>query len=403
MRARSLFFPGIAVLLLPTVAYLYLLWPFPGSQGLDSAGVLYQLHRWLRPLQIAGGLLAAVGLVGIWRARPGRRLWTGVGAALALVVAVLFGTDSMAAPKVFQAPATIAFAPGLSEALPDTTLVMGVVAGSEAKAYPIRLLAYHHRLEDTLGGEPAWVTYCTMCRTGKVFRPLAGGKHLHFELLGAIHFNSTYRDVETGSLWYQANGRAVAGPLAGERLAELRVDMMPLGRWLELHPDSLVLQPDPAASDGYTMYGFDTLDERRSDPERPEGWQWVVGIEHGEVARAYRWSYLAENRLVEDTVGDLPVAVHLSADLVSHRVWDRRLDDRVLDLELDPENDRLLDRASGSSFGFDGTASEGELAGRSLTPVASTVELRHSFERFSGGVLYAEPGDQAGEAGAEND
>ena len=47
--------------------------------------------------------------------------------------------------------------------------------------------------------------------------------------------------------------------------------------------------------------------------------------------------------------------------------------------------------ASGSAFGFDGVAVEGELQGRALEPVASTVEYAHSFERFSGGRPYEPP------------
>lgn len=392
MKSKLCFTAGILLLLVPTLLYLYLLWPFPGSQDLDSIGFLYTLDRWLRPLQLGGGLLALLGLVAIVRQRPlGRRTLVGVAVALGLVALVFFGTGELSARQLFEPIETVAFARGASAALPATTLVMGVVSGGEAKAYPLRLLAYHHRVDDTLGGEPIWVTYCTMCRTGKVFRPLADGRRLHFELLGAVRFNSTYRDLETGSWWYQANGRAVVGPLAGERLVELRADQTTLGRWLELYPESLVLQPDPGASEGYKLFGFDTFDEKRSDPERPEGWRWVVGIEHSGVARAYPWALLGERRLLQDSVGELPVAIHLSADLVSHRVWDRRLDGRVLELELDPESDRLLDRASGSSFGFDGVAVGGELAGRSLVPVPSTVEYWHSFENFSRAELYTEP------------
>ena len=55
----------------------------------------------------------------------------------------------------------------------------------------------------------------------------------------------------------------------------------------------------------------------------------------------------------------------------------------MLDLRLDAEQDLLVDDVSGSSFGFDGVALSGELKGESLRPIASTVEFRHSFERFS--------------------
>jgi hypothetical protein len=124
---------------------------------------------------------------------------------------------------------------------------MGISGADTAKAYPIRLLAYHHQLHDELDGTPIWVTYCSMCRTGKVFSPIVNGEAMEFELVGAIKLNSIYRDTSTGSIWYQANGLAAAGPMAGEWLSEFRIDQVTLDEWLKLFPDSLVLQPDDDA------------------------------------------------------------------------------------------------------------------------------------------------------------
>jgi hypothetical protein len=382
-RGRTLFFAGLAIALIPTLARYYLLWPLPGSQTLESMRWAYTLSHVVLPAQILGGLLAAVGLVAFLRqpAKRKTRLWV---AATAVASLALYGfTVRYSAPTIFKPLLEPRFATGTSDELPPETLVLGIRSGEVAKAYPIRLIAYHHQVTDELDGEPIWVTYCTMCRTGKVFRPLVGGRPATFDLLGAVRYNSIYRDSVTGSYWYQANGRAVAGPAAGEVLKELRSDQMSLARWLEMYPESRVLQPDPAHADGYRLYGFDTFDERRSDPENPIGWQWVVGVRHGDVARGYAWSMLAGDRLLQDEIGDLPIAIHLLPDDFSHRAWDRRLDGRVLDLRLDAETDRLIDDASGSSFGFDGVAVGGELDGQRLRPVPSTVEYRHSFEYFS--------------------
>ena len=109
---------------------------------------------------------------------------------------------------------------------------------------------------------------------------------------------------------------------------------------------------------------------------------------HDGRARGYLWSMLAEHRLIQDRFGELPLAVQLHSDGISQRVWDRRLGGRVLELELDQENDLLIDPETGSSFGFDGVATSGELAGQRLEPVPATVEFRHSFENFSGAEIY---------------
>jgi len=402
VKAHFLIPLGLVVLLVPTLVRHFLLWPFPGSQELDSLPLLYAMGQWLPMAQIIGSLLLVAGIFRRWRSAPGRRsaLWIGASVVLPVALFVIMGRTTASA--VFAPQLAPRFAQGTSLELPPETLVMGLRLGDEARAYPLRLLAYHHQVRDKLAGEPLLVTYCSMCRTGKIFRPVVDGQPLEFEVVGAVRYNSVYRDQQTGSFWYQANGRAVAGPLAGKTLPELRSDLTTLEQWLALYPESKVLQPDPQHAEGYTSFGFDEYDEKRNDIEKDAEWQWVVGVVHGAEARGYAWSWLAGERLLQDELGDLPLAIHLLADEVSHRVWDRRLGGRVLDLRLDEENDQLVDEVSGSSFGFDGVARGGELAGESLLPIPSTVEFRHSFERFSEAQTLEPPADWVARFPAES-
>ena len=41
----------------------------------------------------------------------------------------------------------------------DDELILGVEWGGEVRAYPVRMLRYHHVVNDTVGGEPLLVTY----------------------------------------------------------------------------------------------------------------------------------------------------------------------------------------------------------------------------------------------------
>ena len=43
--------------------------------------------------------------------------------------------------------------------LPDADLVLGLEWMGEARAYPIRMLTYHHIVNDTVDGRPLLVTY----------------------------------------------------------------------------------------------------------------------------------------------------------------------------------------------------------------------------------------------------
>ena len=41
----------------------------------------------------------------------------------------------------------------------DDDRVLSVTIGGESVAYPVRLMAYHHLVEDTVGGTPIVATY----------------------------------------------------------------------------------------------------------------------------------------------------------------------------------------------------------------------------------------------------
>jgi len=390
MNPWMLFLFGLFLLLVPKSILSYLLNPFPGSQSLDSITTIYYLGRVVPLIQLLGLVLTGYGFFVVLRSRKNTAGVSGAVAVGVLAVIALYGLQGVYAPSMFEEPETISFARGTTDALPGSTIVMGISGTDTAKAYPIRLLAYHHRLTDELDGNPIWVTYCSMCRTGKVFSPMVDGEKIDFELVGAVHYNSIYRDVGTGSIWYQANGRAAIGPMAGKRLSEIRVDQVTLEQWLKLFPDSLVLQPDPAATSGYGLFGFDTWDQRRSDESKLPEFRWVVGVIHGDQACAYQWAQLRAAGLLQDSVDGLPIAIRLAPDGISFRVWDRRL--RGETLELSPGvNGTMLHIPSNSLFGADGVGQAGLFTGEQLQPVAATVEFAHSFQTFSGGEYCPRP------------
>ena len=393
---------GLAVGVLPTAARAYFLWPLPGSQTLESVRWAYHLSRVLPILQVVGLLLAIWGAVGLWRRPPSRWKVGLLALVTVLSVALLVGCHRYSAPQVFSEIQSKSFASGPTEEVPETAVVLGFSHGGQAKAYPLNMLAYHHRLLDDVGGQEIWVTYCTMCRTGKIFAPEVDGRRLDFDLVGAIRYNSVYEDRQTGTWWYQANGRAAVGELEGQTLTELRTDQMTLAQWLELHPDSQVLQPDPQTGERYKSFDMHLFDQRESKDENSMGWQWVVGVRHDDVARAYPWSVLRRDRILTDTLGDLPVAVVLDPDEQSARVWIRRVDDRELDLSWDAENEVLVDGASGSTFGFSGRGQGGELDGRELQSLPFVIEFWHSFEYFSGGELWSPPQQDSAEGSPQD-
>ena len=247
----------------------------------------------------------------------------------------------------------------------------------EAKAYPVRYILYHHQVRDTVGGKPVMVTYCNVCRTGRVFEPIAAGKPEVFRLVGMDHFNAMFEDATTKSWWRQANGEAVTGPLTGTRLPEVGCQQLTAGKFFSMYPFGKIMQADDVFMDSY-----DTLGEFESGKRKAKltgtdslSWKdksWVVGVEIGDAARAYDWNELKEKRIIHDKVGSMPIVIVLSEDGQSFAAFSRDVDNQVFVLR----NDSLISGTARYDFsgkGVDGTR---------LDRVAAYQEFWHSWRTF---------------------
>jgi len=86
--------------------------------------------------------------------------------------------------------------------LSDQDRILGLVEGSEAKAYPIKILNWHEIVNDTLAGKPVLVTYCPLCGTGIGFHPIVNGRPLTFSVSGLLYQSDMVMyDHQSESLW----------------------------------------------------------------------------------------------------------------------------------------------------------------------------------------------------------
>ena len=202
---RNLVYLGVAGIILYEIAKVYFIMPMPGSQQMNSIDIAYFLHTWRWAFRIVFWLMIIAGCT---TALMGKRKWITV-ILLMVAGAVTYGTNyEMAADTMFYQPSQVILHNAALNKVQDERLVIGVEANGETKAYPIQFIGYHHQVRDVLGGEPVIVTYCAVCRTGRVFEPIVEGKLDEFRLVGMDHFNAMFEDKSTGSWWRQANGEA---------------------------------------------------------------------------------------------------------------------------------------------------------------------------------------------------
>ena len=382
---------GLLLLLAAEIFRVYFIMPFPGSQKKDTIHIAYWLDQnlvWLRFLLLA--IIAYPFFAVLQRAKAWRKVFPLLGLALYAIVFYFFNFRFLA-EKMFYQPRNKSFARARNNTVKEDKLVLGVDINGEAKAYPLQLIGYHHQVSDTVGGKPVMVTYCTVCRTGRVFSPVVNGKKEIFRLVGMDHFNAMFEDATTKSWWRQVSGEAVAGPLKGKGLDELPSQQMTLAAWLRLHPSSMVLQPDTVFNKQYkALSDFDkgtvksSLEKRDSLSWKPKSW--IVGVVHGKEAKAYDWNELVAKQILQDSLPGLPLLIALESDSASFHVWNRRVNGAVLRFQKQPGTQLLKDANSGSAWDMNGICVEGLLKGAQLTPVQASQEFWHSWQTFHPGT-----------------
>ena len=368
------------------ISRVYYIMPFPGSQQSNSIGYAYWIHNnilWIRMCLVAL-IIAKIGSV-FKRSRLLGKIILVVVSIVYLVVFYLFNYRFQA-DKMFLQPSKVLFEDSAASRVDRKKLVLGVAMDGEAKAYPIQVIGYHHQIRDSLGGKPVLVTYCTVCRTGRVFSPVVNGKTETFRLVGMDHFNAMFEDVTTNSWWQQATGVAVAGPLKGKALAELPSVQTTLDVWLNRYPQSLVLQPDTLFNQQYaSLKKFDDGTTKDALEKRDSAsWKfksWVIGVDNDHGAMAYDWNQLVKERLIQDSLPRLPLVITLQSDTASFNVLNRNVGTQTLSFVLD-DSGGMTDTNTGSSWTLAGECIDGALKGERLSAVQASQEFWHSWKTF---------------------
>ena len=384
---RLTLFVALLFLFSAEILRVYLLMPFPGSQVGNTVSYAYWLDQSIVWIRVFALLLASFALLAVFKTG---KTWAKILLPLVLVsYAVVFFAFNFKLPadKIFYQPANKSFTSATDGELDRSKLIVGVVIGGQAKAYPIQLIGYHHQVVDTVGNIPVMVTYCTVCRSARVFSPLINGKQETFRLVGMDHYNAVFEDATTKSWWQQATGAAITGPLKGHTLKEYPSSQMTLESWLRQYPKSLVMNPDTTFMDNYfkledydkgTMRGI--LVRRDKTP-----WQhnsWVVGVESNFSSKAYDWNELLQKRIIQDSVDALPILLTIENDSASFHAYDRRVDDSMLSFQISANKDLLVDEETHSSWNMDGVCIGGLLMGKKLLPVQSYNEFWHTWQSF---------------------
>ena len=224
-----------------------------------------------------------------------------------------------------------------------------------------------------------------------VYARQVAGQELTFGVSGKLIMNAVVMfDHQTDTLWSQFLSLGVDGPLAGTRLELLPALQTDWKTWLELHPDTLMLDVGrPPGTDSYAGYYRGSragiLGEKHRD-DRLDRKELVLALEVDEKVRAYAFSRLREQPVVNDTLSGRHILITFDAPSNTAVAFDRSVDGRTLTFDLQPDEDgtfTLRDRETGTEWApLTGEALSGKLAGAKLQQLPANYTFWFAWTDF---------------------
>jgi hypothetical protein len=377
---KWIFYAGLIGISLFEIINVYFIMPMPGSQEIKSLDIAYFLysHRWI--FRVCFALMIAFGSINAFKIK---HRWVPAGGLVIAIIIMYFFNFQMTAEKMFRQPGNLFFKGQAENQLNPNSIVIGVENNRKTKAYPIQFLVYHHQVQDTIGGKPFIVTYCSVCRTGRVYEPIVKGHPEKFRLVGMDHFNAMFEDITTKSWWRQATGQAVTGPLKGESLPEVEAQQLSIKKLFELHPDALVMQADAGSLTRYDSLrrfeqGLSKGILTRTDNLSWKNKSWVIGVKIGSAEKAFDWNQLKNKHIMNDNLAGKPFFLVLSDDSISFAAFERPLETENFTVK----NDTLI--SNGVAYDFSGHSLKA--TSQDLKPVSAYQEFWHSWKRFHPGT-----------------
>lgn len=197
-----------------------------------------------------------------------------------------------------------------------------------------------------------------------VHRRDVNGETLVFGNHGALWGNAmTWWDHDTGSIWSQPLGEAIAGPRKGQTVELLTSEFTSWEAWKDEHPDTLTL-------------------DVRAGPTRFDLGDFLIVVDFSEGSRAYPMADLRRVGVVNDVVAGVEIAVVSDPTEPDRwRIFSRRVDDTIVELEV--SGDMLRDTVTGSTFDpARGFGLVGELTGRTLDILPGLTSFPGDYDTF---------------------
>ncbi len=285
------------------------------------------------------------------------------------------------------------------------------------RIYPQRIMVWHELVNDVLPdaagnlpppgriglaeaeGQSFTLAYSPLSGSVTAFRSLVGKYPTSFGVTGnLLNGNSVLYDRISGSLWAQLPAVCVEGPFKGRRLERIPVLWARWGGAKERYAGRAEVlsrstgHKRPYGKDPYGSYQLkgnyyddvrllfeiSRLDNRLPPKKR------ILGLEHEALFGAVVIDEVRSRRVLNFSLGVLPLVALYDEQLDAVRVFDRRLRGQTLSFAIFENG--IVDEQTKSQWTPDGAATYGRLRDQTLTPVLAVDAMWYAWATFYPGT-----------------
>jgi len=253
--------------------------------------------------------------------------------------------------------------------------VIYLIYNGVEKAYPLKILNWHHIVNDYAGSKPIVITYSPLSGSSVAFLRIVNDKVVSFDVSDYLWRSSLLMKDRSGnsSLWSQIFGEAITGNYTGYKLERIQCYTATWECWKEYYPESQVLSIDTGynfsydtnpyeeyQSNDYVDYGV-TFNDTRLHPKTI-----VYSVNINGKQKAYPLETIKDMKAINDIVNDVPILVVWDYVMDTAKIFERKTGNVTLTFGYG--KGRLIDN-NGYLWDFNGEGISDEVFGEKLKPV----------------------------------
>jgi hypothetical protein len=276
----------------------------------------------------------------------------------------------------------------------DDDLVVGIVRGNVAKAYPHRILDWHEVVNDDVSGKKITISYCPLTGTAFGWESSVEGKFSEFGVSGLLYnANLILYDRESDSHWSQLKLECVNGEFIENKPKVVDVVETTWKLWKEMFPNTKILSDEQGFRRNYSNYPYGSYREdhdlilfpvSRSDNSIPNKDR-VHAIISNESAKIFEFNSFTGGKAIKSQFLSNDILVVGNQEMIKSYFIDAQHSGLIFEYDFSSPEYYFKDN-EGNKWNVLGVAVEGPRKGEVLRQTTSLMSYWFAIPPFFIGI-----------------